>query len=131
MLILLIDDDTEYAELSAETLRGDSHEVIIANSTRAAERVLATGGPQCAVLDVMENGDGLRFARALRERANDLPIVFVSRSPSDRDLLAAYEAGADDFITKPFSPRELILRIRAVARRYERAIEVPRQRVAS
>lgn len=120
MLILLIDDDTQYAEMSAETLRGDSHEVIIANSTRTAERVLGTGGPQCAILDLMEDHGGVDFARSLRARCTDLPIVFVSRSAFDDDLIAAYEAGADDFIAKPYNPRELVLRIRAVGRRYTR-----------
>ncbi len=117
MLVLLVDDDTQYAEMSAEALRSDSHQVIIANSIHAANRVLETGGPTCAVLDKMEDGGGLEFARSLRARGLDLPIVFIARTPSDRDLIAAYGAGADDFLTKPFNPRELILRVRAVTRR--------------
>ncbi len=117
MLILLVDDDIPYAEMSAATLRQDGHRVVLAASVDAACTVLAAGTAECVIVDVMEDGSGLAFARASRERDANLPIVFVSRTPSEHVLVDAYEAGADDFVAKPFNPVELLLRVRAVMRR--------------
>ena len=118
MLVLLTEDDEDYAEIIAETLRRESHDVVIAGTVNGALRFTRQGFPDLAVLDVMlPDGSGIDVSRALREARPDLPIVFLSSLDRAGDVVAALDAGGDDYITKPFHPHELLARIRAVARR--------------
>ena len=118
MLILVLEDDAEYAEIIAESLRRSAHEVVIAATVNGALRFADNGKPEMAVLDIMlPDGSGLDVARQLRERDEYLPIIFLSSLDRVSDVAAGFEAGADDNIKKPFHPSELVARVRAVGRR--------------
>ena len=119
MLILVAEDDEDYAEIIAETLRRDSHEVVIAGSVDGALRFAKQGKPDLAVLDVMlPDGSGLDVGRTMRDDRPDLPIIFLSSLDRTSDVIAGFSAGADDYVTKPFHPSEFLARVRAVQRRY-------------
>ena len=118
MLILVAEDDEDYAEIIAETLRRDSHEVVIAGSVDGALRFAKQGGPDLAVLDIMlPDGSGLEVGRTLRDERPELPIIFLSSLDRTADVVAGFGAGADDYVTKPFHPSEFLARVRAVQRR--------------
>ena len=119
MLILVAEDDEDYAEIIAETLRRDSHEVVIAGSVDGALRFAKQGKPDLAVLDVMlPDGSGLDVGRTIRDDRPDLPIIFLSSLDRASDVVAGFSAGADDYVAKPFHPSEFLARVRAVERRY-------------
>lgn len=119
MLILVAEDDEDYAEIIAETLRRDSHEVVIAGSVDGALRFAKQGQPDLAVLDIMlPDGSGLDVGRTIRDDRPDLPIIFLSSLDRTSDVIAGFNAGADDYVTKPFHPSEFLARVRAVERRY-------------
>ena len=123
MLILVAEDDEDYAEIIAETLRRDSHEVVIAGSVDGALRFAKQGQPDLAVLDILlPDGSGLDVGRTLREERPDLPIVFLSSLDRTSDIVAGFGAGADDYVTKPFHPSEFLARVRAVERRYQSSV---------
>ena len=119
MLVLLAEDDEDYADIIAETLRRDSHEVVVAGSVDGAVRFARQGRPDLAVLDVMlPDGSGLDVGRSLRADRPELPIIFLSSLDRTSDIVAGFDAGADDYVTKPFHPSEFLARVRAVERRY-------------
>ena len=119
MLILVAEDDEDYAEIIAETLRRDSHEVVIAGSVDGALRFAKQGKPDLAVLDVMlPDGSGLDVGRTIRDDRPDLPIIFLSSLDRASDVVAGFSAGADDYVAKPFHPSEFLARVRAVERSY-------------
>jgi two-component system OmpR family response regulator len=119
MLVLLAEDDEDYAEIIAETLRRDSHEVVVAGSVDGAVRFARQGRPDLAVLDVMlPDGSGLDVGRSLRADRPEVPIIFLSSLDRTSDIVAGFDAGADDYVTKPFHPSEFLARVRAVERRY-------------
>ncbi len=119
MLILVAEDDEDYAEIIAETMRRDSHEVVIAGSVDGALRFAKQGKPDLAVLDIMlPDGSGLDVGRTSRDDRPDLPIIFLSSLDRPSDVIAGFSAGADDYVTKPFHPSEFLARVRAVERRY-------------
>ena len=127
MLVLVTEDDEEYAEIVAEILRRESHEVVIAGSVNGALRFVEQKLPDLAVLDVMlPDGSGHDVARELRKRSPELPILFLSSLDRVTDRIAGFDAGADDYVAKPFHPAEFVARVRALARRS--AGEVPVRR---
>jgi two-component system phosphate regulon response regulator PhoB len=118
--VLVVEDEPAIQELIAVNLRHAGYEVACTRSAEEAEAVLNAALPDVMVLDWMLPGQaGDAFARKLRAQARtrDLPIIFVTARVEERDKLAGLEAGADDYLTKPFSPRELTARIKAVLRR--------------
>jgi DNA-binding response OmpR family regulator len=118
MLVLVTEDDEDYAEIIAETLRRDAHDVVIAGTVNGALRFSQQGFPDLAVLDVvLPDGSGIDVSRALREARPELPIIFLSSLDRAGDVVAALDAGGDDYVTKPFHPQEFLARVRAVARR--------------
>jgi DNA-binding response OmpR family regulator len=118
MLVLLAEDDEDYAEIIAQTVRRDSHDVAITGTAAAALRFAGQRAPSLAILDVsLPDGSGLDLCRKLREQVPALPVVFLSSLDRSSDIVAGLEAGGDDYITKPFHPSELLARVRAVARR--------------
>ncbi len=117
MKILLIEDDADLLDLTAYTLRREHWSVIEANDAVNAMRCWRTARPDVILVDLgLPRGDGFEVIKKVRE-VDDTPAIVLSGSTKEQDLLRAFEAGADDFITKPFSARELVVRIRAIVRR--------------
>jgi DNA-binding response OmpR family regulator len=126
--ILIVDDDARLFELLESYLAQNG---IVAESARDGVRalsLLATGGYDAVLLDIMMPGmDGLSVLRKLRD-ASDLPVIMLTAKGDETDRVVGLELGADDYLPKPFSPRELLARLRAVVRRTQ-AREV-RQKLA-
>jgi DNA-binding response OmpR family regulator len=126
MLALLTEHDEDYAAILAELLRRDGHEVIVANSLESSVRKIERQLPELAVVDVvLPDGSGLELARQLKAQAPELPLVLLSASERVSDIVAGFEAGADDYIAKPLHPSEFLARVRAVLRRCGYAIRLP------
>ncbi|MDN3242950.1 response regulator transcription factor [Glycomyces tritici] len=115
--VLVVDDDTALAEVVARYLRREGFDVdYAADGATGLERALATL-PDLVVLDLMMPGmDGFEVCRRLRETAN-VPVVMLTARGEEHDRIAGLDLGADDYVTKPFSPGELAARVRAVLRR--------------
>ena len=118
--VLVVEDEPQIQELVAVNLEHAGHRVVRAGSAEEAETAIRKALPDVLVLDWMLPGEsGVAFARRLRgdPRTRELPILMLTARAMETDKLAGLEAGADDFITKPFSPKELNARIKAVLRR--------------
>ncbi len=117
MQILLVDDDRELVDLLAFALRRAGLEPLPAYDASSALQVFSDKQPDLAVLDVnLGLGNGLDVLKALRQRSQ-LPIIMLTAFDTEEDKVRGLELGADDYLTKPFSHRELIARIRAQLRR--------------
>ena len=115
--VLVVDDDPTVREVVIDYLRAAGHEVSEAVDGAAALEAVRGAGPDLVVLDVMMPGiDGLEVCRRLR-RQGDVPIVLLTALGSEQDRVVGLEIGADDYVTKPFSPRELVLRVDSILRR--------------
>lgn len=118
--ILLVEDESAIQELIAASLSRAGHRVVRASDAEAAQRLLRDALPALVLLDWMLPGmTGIELARRLRadERTRAIPIIMLTARGEEQDKVAGLESGADDYITKPFSPRELAARITAVLRR--------------
>lgn len=118
--VLIVEDEPQIQELVAVNLEHVGHRVLRASSAEEAESAIRAELPDVLVVDLMLPGEsGLAFARRLRanERTRDLPILMLTARAMEQDKLLGLEAGADDYLTKPFSPKELAARIKAVLRR--------------
>ncbi|MEW2357361.1 response regulator transcription factor [Spirillospora sp. NPDC029432] len=120
--VLVVDDDPTVAEVVARYLARDGHDVACAADGPQALRDARAHPPDLVVLDLMLPGmDGLEVCRRLRE-TSAVPIVMLTALGAETDRLVGLETGADDYVTKPFSPRELALRVRSVLRRSRGAV---------
>ncbi|MBW8458228.1 MAG: response regulator [Thiobacillus sp.] len=118
-VIYVTDDDRGIRELVAEYLTGQGYAVETAEDAASLDRLLAARLPDLLVLDWMMPGeDGLSVARRLRAQPGFPPIIMLSAKGEDIDRIIGLEVGADDYLPKPFNPRELLARIRAVMRRH-------------
>ena len=118
--ILVVDDDVDVAETVARTLQRAGHETIVSYRGADALKQVQQQRPDLMVLDVKMPGlNGLEVCRQLREAPgfNRMPILFLSAKSEVADRLEGFEAGADDYLTKPFDLRELELRVKALLRR--------------
>jgi two-component system phosphate regulon response regulator OmpR len=117
--ILVVEDDSRLRERLARYLSGEGFRVTAASDAAEARTQLRAINPDLMVLDVMMPGEsGLDLTQSLRlEQSPDLPILLLTARGSPEDRIAGFEAGADDYLGKPFEPRELVLRIRALLRR--------------
>jgi two-component system OmpR family response regulator len=115
--ILVVDDDLEIRELLAHFLREHGYRVTLAEDGKALFQALEVELPDLVVLDLMLPGeDGLSLCRRLSSD-HSLPIIMLTAVAEDADRIVGLEMGADDYLTQPFNPRELLARIRAVLRR--------------
>jgi two-component system OmpR family response regulator len=115
--ILVVDDDREIRDLLSRFLERQGMRVTAARDAREARRVWPLGRYHLVVLDLMLPGEsGLDFARWLRTQ-EEVPIVMLTAMAEETDRIVGLELGADDYVAKPFNPRELVARIRAVLRR--------------
>lgn len=118
--ILAVDDEEDLLELVTFNLKKEGYDVTGATSGEEALRQARTISPDLLILDLMLPGiDGLDVCRILKHDANTrhIPIVMLTAKGSEADVVAGLELGADDYITKPFSPKVLVARVRAVLRR--------------
>jgi len=115
--ILVVDDDKAIRELLAEYLSKNNYEVITAKDGRDMDKKLLSNTPDLMILDIMMPGDdGFILCQNIRKHSN-VPIIMLTASSDEMDRIIGLEIGADDYIAKPFSPRELLARIKALLRR--------------
>lgn len=127
--LLVVDDDAELRELTEAYLSQQGFGVRTVADAQEMDAALAERLPDLLVLDLMLPGeDGLSIARRLKTSGSRVPIIMLSAQGDDVDRIVGLEIGADDYLAKPFNPRELLARIRAVLRRAarENAPEAPR-----
>ena len=118
--VVIVEDDKDTAEIVRMYLASDGHRVLVANDGISGLELARQSSPDLVVLDLMLPGmDGMQVCRALREES-DVAIVMLTARVGEEDRLAGLELGADDYVVKPFSPRELAARVRAVLRRTAR-----------
>ena len=114
---LVVDDDGEIRNLLAEYLARQGFRVSLARDGREMRQVLENARPDIVVLDVMLPGeDGLALCRDLRAKSN-IPVIMLTARGEELDRIIGIEMGADDYLAKPFSPRELLARMKGILRR--------------
>lgn len=119
MKILLIEDDARLAERTAEYLRSHDATVDIVGDGETGFTVAMAGEHDIVLLDLMLPGmDGLDVCKSLRQQKSAVPVIMLTARGEEVDRVVGLEVGADDYLAKPFSPRELLARIRAVLRRH-------------
>jgi DNA-binding response OmpR family regulator len=121
--VLVVDDDTTVRDVVRRYLEHAGYEVELAGDGEAALKLMAAHEPDIVVLDLMLPGiDGIEVCRRIRQRGST-PVVMLTALGEEEDRIAGLQIGADDYVTKPFSPRELALRVSSVLRRASRAYE--------
>ena len=125
--ILVVDDERNILELARLYLTNESYRVIEAIDGESALELAHTQHPDLMVLDIMlPKVDGWDVCKRLRREGNELPIIMLTARDDDVDKIVGLEIGADDYMTKPFNPRELVARVKAVLRRTEAQPKQPR-----
>jgi len=120
--IVVVEDEAELAGAIAARLRSDGHVVDVAADGPSAVQMVASARPDAVVLDLMLPGfDGLEVCRQI-QRDRPVPVIMLTARGSETDLVVGLEVGADDYLCKPFSMRELTARVRALLRRVERSV---------
>jgi two-component system OmpR family response regulator len=115
--VLVVDDDAELRKLLGEYLQRNGYRVSLATDGKEMRRALEASRPDLVVLDLMLPGDsGLTLCRDLRAGSN-LPVIMLTARADEVDRIVGLEMGADDYLAKPFSPRELLARIKSILRR--------------
>lgn len=117
--ILVVDDEANIVELVRLYLEREGYQVKTAGDGISAMQAVLTQRPALIVLDVMLPGmDGFEVCKKIRAGDNDVPIMMVTARDDDIDKILGLELGADDYLTKPFNPRELVARVKAILRRF-------------
>lgn len=126
--VILAEDDAEMAHVLEFLLGREGYRVeLVRDGQAAVDRILSGRPVDAAVIDVMMPFvSGLQVVRTLRETADweDVPVIVVSGKSSETDVVRAFDAGADDYLTKPFRPKEFVARVRALLERRRRAHRV-------
>lgn len=126
--ILIVDDDQSISEILEFNLRSEGFDVTIAHSAEEALQIL-TNPFHLILLDVMMGGiSGYKMAELLRKRENDTPIIFLTAKDTENDMLTGFSVGGDDYISKPFSIKEVVARIRSLLKRTAPKGQVGEQR---
>ncbi|TKC88023.1 response regulator [Trinickia terrae] len=116
--ILVVDDDFELRELLSDFLRREGIDVSVLHGANTLTHRLELERPDLIVLDqLMPDGDGLTALGKLRAAGDDIPVIMLTARTDDIDRIIGLEMGADDYLGKPFNPRELLARVRAILRR--------------
>lgn len=120
-LILLVDDEPNIIQLARMYLEREGYRIISAADGKEAMETIRTKKPDLVVLDVMlPELDGLEVCKRLRREKNNVPVIMLTARDDDIDKILGLELGADDYMTKPFNPRELTARVKVILRRSER-----------
>ena len=123
--VLVVDDEAAIAEAVRARLESEGYRVLVAGDGPEAIRVCDASHPDLVVLDLMLPGmDGLEVCERI-QRQRWVPVLMLTARTEEEDKVAGFAVGADDYLTKPFSLRELVVRVRAILRRVERIAEVP------
>jgi DNA-binding response OmpR family regulator len=118
--VLVLEDEPAVAEVVERYLRRDGFEPAVCGTVAAARSILGQSQPQLMILDIeLPDGSGLDVLRETAVRGERIPAIVVTGRGAESDRIVGLELGADDYVTKPFSPRELMARIRALLRRVE------------
>jgi DNA-binding response OmpR family regulator len=131
-VVLVVEDEPAIAELLRSYLARDGFEVVLAGDGESGLSAVVQRRPDAVILDVGLPGiDGTEVCRRLRASGDWTPVLFVTARDDEVDRVLGLELGADDYVTKPFSPREVVARVRAVLRRHQPApvAAVPEQRL--
>jgi DNA-binding response OmpR family regulator len=128
--VLVVDDEPLVRDVVTRYLERDGHRVVTAEDGDRARRIIEREAPSLVLLDVMLPGstDGLELCRWIRA-SSELPVILLTARVEETDRIVGLELGADDYVTKPFSPREVATRVRAVLRRAQ-AGRPPRERIS-
>ncbi len=128
--VLVVDDEPMVRDVVTRYLERDGHRVVTAGDGSAARGLIERESPNLVLLDVMLPGetDGLALCRWIRS-TSDLPVILLTARVDEADRIVGLELGADDYVTKPFSPRELVMRVKTVLRR-ARPSPPPRDRIS-
>jgi DNA-binding response OmpR family regulator len=127
--VLVVDDEPTIRDVVGQYLRREGYATLEAGDGNAARELLQREWPNLVVLDLMLPGtDGLALCRWIRDRSQ-LPVIMLTARGEEADRIVGLELGADDYVTKPFSPRELVARVRTVLRRGVAASDRPDERV--
>src|SRR4051812_29710095 len=119
-LVLIVDDDPDIQRLVSYNLTQAGFQVVTADTGRRALEIVQTHPPDLIILDLMlPDVDGIEVCRTLRQRENSrrIPVVMLTARSEEIDRVIGFELGADDYVMKPFSPRELVLRVKSIFRR--------------
>lgn len=123
--ILVVDDEDAIVQLVAYNLRRSGYDVLTAGDGEEALRIFRAERPDMVVLDVMLPGaDGFEVCKEMRKES-DLPILMLTARSEEIDRVVGFEIGADDYVAKPFSPRELVGRVKAILRRSKKESDTP------
>jgi DNA-binding response OmpR family regulator len=127
--VLVVDDEPNVRDVVARYLRRDGHRIVGTDNAVEAREIIEREAPSLVVLDIMLPGglDGLSLCRWIRSSSN-LPVILLTARADEADRIVGLELGADDYVTKPFSPRELAIRVKTVLRRAQ-SDAPPRERI--
>jgi len=128
--ILVVDDDPSLRRLLADYLNRNGYDALIAENASDLQTRIDRYHPHLVVLDrMLPDGDGLEACRQLRSAGEETPIIMLSGRDETNDKIAGLQAGADDYLGKPFSPQELLARIETVLRRQRHSVQIRQQKV--
>jgi DNA-binding response OmpR family regulator len=122
--ILIVDDEPEICEILEFNLASEGFQVVVANSAEEAEKYLDDSF-SLVLLDVMMGGiSGYKYAEKIRKQGKTVPIIFLTAKSGENEMLTGFSVGGDDYITKPFSIKEVVARIKAVVKRTPKNIPI-------
>lgn len=123
--ILVVDDEPRVVRLVSEVLKAVGYQVIAATGGKSAIEMVALEQPDLVLLDILlpQGPDGYEVCRRIRE-FSDVPVIMLTAKAQETDMLRGFDVGADDYLTKPFSAKELAARVKAVLRRVQRPEEM-------
>jgi two-component system OmpR family response regulator len=125
MKVLVVEDDPRISDVLEYALKADGYDVVKAQRGREAIELAKRAAPELIVLDIgLPDIDGFEVCRAVR-KTSDAPIIFLTSRSDEIDRVVGLEIGGDDYVVKPFSPRELLARIKAIRRRHDRTTSAP------
>ncbi len=125
MLITIIEDEEDLLELLEFNLEQEGFEVVGFLNTKKIEEFLEEENPDLLIVDRNLPGiEGVKLIKKLKEKGYEIPVIFLTAKNSEENILEGFEAGADDYITKPFSMKELIARVKAVLKRNKKELNI-------